>query len=497
LLLSCLTYWGCTPSIIDEGNEPPQNSFLARSPWPMSHRNPYCQASSPYPGPKKEVPVKIEILDGDPGIITSVISGEYPDGNRVIWANNIKSVFKIYADGQKFRYIARLNKEKELTISPKIANQLSNLEKAKSGAYALIDSDNVFYMPYFTRIYALSDAKQNDPYSAIAVKGEFEIPASALHGNNDFIVGINLTYDGMIAFATSNGTIGVVSRSFEDPVLLYLGQEKISNSIAVCENNGIYIVTDKSIYRVQWTGIKLTQDTTQGAWRVAVETGGDATGIRLGSGSGSTPTLMGKNNQDQFVVITDGQELMHLVFFWRNKIPDDWVLLKDCKDRRIAARIPVTFGDAKAEKSLSEQSVCVRGYGALVVNNLLKKDLGNPGQNLLISGDPAVAPYGAEKFEWDPADRVLVKCWVNREVSLPNGIPSLSISSRKIYGIGQRNGVWTIEAIDWDTGASYFTWPLGSGRRYNSAYSAAEIGYNKALLCGILGGFLRLSSVSE
>ena len=32
-------------------DEPPKNSFLADSFWAESHRNSYCQASSPYPGP--------------------------------------------------------------------------------------------------------------------------------------------------------------------------------------------------------------------------------------------------------------------------------------------------------------------------------------------------------------------------------------------------------------------------------------------------------------
>ena len=62
--------------------------------------------------------------------------------------------------------------------------------------------------------------------------------------------------------------------------------------------------------------------------------------IRLGPGSGSTPSLMGtKADDDRFVVITDGQALMHLVLFWRDEVPDDWEPIAPGKDPRIACEI--------------------------------------------------------------------------------------------------------------------------------------------------------------
>lgn len=479
------------PEVTDDGNEPPQNSFLADSPWPMTHRNPYGQASSPYPGPERQGDISYKnFLPGGLGLITIAISGQYPDGSYVLWGNNMDTVFKIDNNGTDLSYISRLSKYKSLKLS-RYGRYASLLEKGKSGAYTLVDRDGLFFMPYFTRIYCIGDITPGDSTSAIEVKGEFEIPAENLHGEDDYLVGMNLTYDGMIAFATSRGTVGVVTRNFDQAYYLNLGDdEEVSNSIAVCEKNGIYVVTSNKMYRVQWTGSILTLDASMGGWVADYETGEDASGIRLGSGSGSTPSLMGIDYQDKFVVITDGQPLMHLLLMWRDEIPGDWEKIPGTKDRRIAAQVPVTFGDPAATQSLSEQSVCVRGYGALVVNNQMAMDSGNGAINIFFSGCPGIAPYGVEKFVWNETTRALKSVWVNDTISLPNGIPSMSSTTNLIYDMGQRSNGWTLEAIDWETGASVFHRKIGFDMKFNSTYAATEIGYNGRLISGTLFGTL-------
>jgi hypothetical protein len=113
----------------------------------------------------------------------------------------------------------------------------------------------------------------------------------------------------------------------------------------------IYVVTSRKMYRVQWTGTELSTDEAKGGWIADYETGGDQSGIRLGNGSGTTPTLMGTGSQDRFVAITDGSELMNIVLFWRDEIPVDWHQIPGTKDRRIAAQVPVRFGDPEAKHS--------------------------------------------------------------------------------------------------------------------------------------------------
>jgi len=472
---------------VNDGNEPPENPYLADSYWPMTHRNPYCQASSPFHGPLGQGPASFDFRRGFRavgGLITIAFSPLYPDGRMVIWGSAVNCIFKAYptVDGMS---IIDLVKKKH-------AHRFS-IKEGISGAYTIVDKDNTFFVPRLKKIYAYADSIKGNPESKIAQKGVFTIPGNQLRGKDDFVVGLNMTYDGMLAFATSHGTVGVVSRSFDRAFYYHCpAGEEISNSIACDEDGGIYVVTSKHMYRVQWTGDRLSTDEKDKGWIADYDTGGNIEGIRLGQGSGSTPTLMGTGSQDRFVVITDGQRLMHLVLFWRDSIPDDWVQIPGTKDRRIAAQVPVTFGNPRASQSSSEQSVCVRGYGALVVNNQLKTKSKNRIMNILRSGNPGIAPYGAEKFEWNPRTRKLRSVWANNKVSLPNGIPCMSAATNLVYDVGQRDGVWTWEAIDWSTGETVFYYELGGHFWYNSGWAGTEIGPNKSLFSGTVLGMMRL-----
>lgn len=493
IALGALLYTqGCKqPGAIDTItlDEPPVNPFVADSPWPMSHANPYCQASSLYPGPTKDTSeYKFdylgELMYYPP--ITVAISGAYPDGNHVLWGNTPAMVFKAGLDGGRLSYIEKIEKE-PLNVT------LSLIECGLSNAYTLVDCEGTFFVPSIRKIFGYGDEVPGDPYSKIVTKRVFEIPEDQLRSEDEFIAGLNIAYDGMLVFITNKATVGVVSRSFDSAHFLHLGEdEETSNSIACDEDDGIYVVTSKHMYRVQWTGDRLTTNESEGGWIANYETGGEVGGIRLGMGSGSTPTLMGTGEQDKLVVITDGQDLMHIVLFWRDKIPPDWVQIPGTKDRRIAAQIPVPFGNPEATESSSEQSVCVRGYGALVVNNQLNTTSEDPIINIVMSQYPDVAPYGAEKFEWNPQTQELRSVWVNEEVSLPNGIPAMSAATNLIYDIGQRSGNWTWEALDWDTGKSVFSYEIGSNLEYNSCWAATEIGLDGRLYSGSVTGMMCL-----
>ncbi|MFC1890444.1 hypothetical protein ACFL4G_11880, partial [Thermodesulfobacteriota bacterium] len=412
---------------------------------------------------------------------------------RAVIAACLINVYKVDLSGEELTYIAKVPKEEG-------GGEI--LDAGLSGAYTLVDADGTFFVPHFKQLFAYTDEVAGDPSSAVVIRSVYEIPVEHLYSEDDLIVGVNITQDGMLAFATKFGTIGVLSRDFSSAHYLRLfeptpltgdeDEEEISNSIACDEAGGIYVVTSKLMYRVQWTGTELTIDESDGGWTAEYETGDDVSGPRLGPGSGSTPTLMGTGGQDRFVVITDGQPLMHLVLFWRDEIPADWEQIPGTLDRRIAAQVPVTFGDADAVESLSEQSVCVRGYGALVVNNLLQAGDFGPLLSVLFSGFPAFAPYGAEKFIWDPRTRELASVWANEEVSLPNGIPAMSAAAGLIYDVGQRDGTWTWEALDWETGESVFFYPIGRMLKYNSVYAGTEVGPDGALFSGALWGMMRL-----
>ncbi|MEZ5239712.1 MAG: hypothetical protein R2716_12470 [Microthrixaceae bacterium] len=465
-----------TPDVPDE---PPCNPTLPASPWGTSHRSSYAQASSSYPGPDgTDVVARHAALPGVP--VQLQFSDRYDDGGIAAWGSLVgdpdrRVVVKLDHDTGEVidEYVPA---EREPDPPPSAAGSVS-------GAYNMLDADGRFYVGRQRSIEVFADSVEGDRFSPIELVKRFTLPDGVFCVPEDVIAGATLTYDGHVAFVTEYGKVGTVPREPEamtaDSVVVYsindtcdpaaaAAPETVSNNIAADETGGIYVVTSQAMHRVDWDAEAAT---LQPAWSAPYSTGTEpASAIRLGVGSGSTPSLMGTDDDDdRFVVITDGQELMHLVLFWRDEIPDDWQPVAEGADPRIACEVPVTFGDPGATRSVSEQSVLVRGYATVHVSNLLVDDSAFEGLEgttasalaALEGGNPAQAPTGIERIDWDPESRSCETVWANVELSIPNGIPTMSAATDLFYGVGQRDGEWGIEAVDFDTGESRFWLPSG------------------------------------
>jgi hypothetical protein len=157
----------------------------------------------------------------------------------------------------------------------------------------------------------------------------------------------------------------------------------------------------------------------------------------------------------------------------------------------------VTFGDPAARESLSEQSVLVRGNAAIVVNYKLKNEqalIALPPAARIIAAphagqDPSNAPYGIERFDWDPRTRTCRSVWANREVSIPNGIPSMSTATNLVYGIEQVDGAFGLVGLDFATGAKRLRVESSARPDDNSFYAATTVGPEGTVWTGTFTGF--------
>ena len=463
---------------VEAPDEPPCNPALPDSPWGASHRNSYAQASSPYPG-LRSADVRPQHL-ALPGIPIQIqFTQPYRDGGRVAWASLVSSVDNrplVKVDVNSGRLIDTYRTDQRETDPPMSGGGLT-------GAYNVLDRDGNFIVPRGTAIDVFGDERPSDRLSPIALRRRFVLPPSALCRDDDRIAGATMTYSGRLAFVTAQGMVGVVPRqpgrmTENNLRILSLNGsrcaasgvateslEQVSNSIAADEDGGIYVVTSKRMHRVDFDA--RTRRLTR-TWAVPYNAGSGTSEIRLGEGSGSTPTVMGTGDQDKLVVITDGQDVMHEDLFWRDEVPKDFRGLRN-RPRRMACEHPVTFGDPRIRAAVSEQSVTVRGYATLNVQNILDFTFDPAATGTvrtalagLRGGDPAAAPHGAQRIDWDPERRRCHSVWANRRVSVPNGIPAMSARSGLAYTIAQRRGFWGVEALDWDTGRSKFFAPASA-----------------------------------
>ena len=205
---------------------------------------------------------------------------------------------------------------------------------------------------------------------------------------------------------------------------------------------------------------------------------------------------MGFDNEDQFVVITDGKEHMGIALFWRNEIPEGWEPPEGVNDPRFAGYLNTSMTPLH-EGTQTEQSVLVNGYGAMVVNNtpVSRPQWFPDDRDSMIVGwaghHDIYKPYGVEKFEWDPVARQFKSAWINMDVSSLNAAPTMAAESDMAYTVGARDGKYTVEAIDWTTGETARTWTLGSSR-FNSLYAGILIDMDGRLHYTSLWGKTRL-----
>jgi hypothetical protein len=500
---------------------PPRNPHLANSSYPIGHASSAQQTSQDVAVPRDETRVldesEIDYTHLGPFHLGAHISPRYADGRRVIWSNGVDRVAKVDHDSFEVlathplpgrtsfepddatAYVERFNE-----LGPGYWSVFQALQHARSvytdisGIYTLVDGKGEYYVCGRREITVYGDAEPGNPDSAIEVRRRFAWPDDV----TGISVGMNMSFDGRVLVATEDGFLLSLARDFSSMEVVRLrfseeasaakdtGQGWIRNGMAVDHKGGIYLVSRDHVHKVVWTGTRFSQEESDGTWVSPYRNGG-------GGGSGSTPSLMGFGEEDRFVVITDGDEVMNLTLFWRDEIPDGWEALPGAPSARIAGFAPVTMGRDDVVASQTEQSVVVGGYGALVVNNEPRNlPWGTGGFVVPVSGFlghiPEYQPFGVQKFEWNPGARTLEVAWVNHEVSSPNAVPILSIPSNLVFTVGARGGSWTMEAIDWENGSSAYHLVVGD-QRYNSAYAAVEVDEAGRLLWGTVWGRARVT----
>jgi hypothetical protein len=458
-------------------DEPLCNAALGDVVWSQAHRASYAQGSSTFAGPVMTGGASdhLDLPSAGVPVIVS-FTAPYADGGRAAWSTATgvaAAILKV--DHETFDVIDWYAPAEREDDPP-------TFTLGVSGAYTVLDANNRFIVGRTRFVGVYTDSRPGDRLSPIALERRIFLPDEVFCGAGDVIAGMALTYDGHLVFATERGNLFVIDLDSGPTGAIPVasadggcadgeGAEIVSNNIATDENGGIYMVTSAAMYRFDWDGRGLTR-----AWRAAYRSAPEPPSpIRLGPGSGSSPSLMGTRlDDDRFVVITDGQSLMHLVLFWRDAVPADWEPIAPGRDPRIACEIPVDFGTGAAE-AVSEQSVAVSGYAAVVVNDLLTDptinlptDLptGPVAQNLvsaLEGGLPQKAPRGIERIDWNPGTRRCETVWANPDVSIPNGIPSISRAAGLVYGIGLRGGRWGLEGLDFASGESRVWIEAGDG----------------------------------
>lgn len=389
----------------------------------------------------------------------------------------------------------------EETLS-RIFRPFERLSSVANGNYVLCDKDNYAYTNAGQVMARYRLANPNNPKDGIML--DHQIRLTNFTFGSFTLVGATMTYDGHLVVAAQNGLL-VLNRALttiEDSYPLPSDQI-LTNSICIDENGGVYVASNSRtpggkglMQKLICKDGKISTSQADGAWQAYYDGGPQAPCIKLGHGTGSTPTLMGfGQDKDKLVVITDGSKRMKLVAFWRDEIPSDAQQVAGY-DKRIAGVHEVTCGlGTSTEWIQSEQSVVVGGYDAFVVNNInvTNQEINDKIIGVIAIGPIVKGPQGAECVRWNTKEKKWESKWTRSDVSSVSMIPAVSIKSEMVFVCGWNDASgWEVTGLDWKSGATRHRSILGKNNRANGAYAIIQYLANGDLLFNSVAGPIRV-----
>jgi hypothetical protein len=271
---------------------------------------------------------------------------------------------------------------------------------------------------------------------------------------------------GRLWFVTrEHGIVGDVDPATGRVLGTHRTGEAIGNSFAMDETGGVFIVTDKAQYRFDATRAGKPKVT----WRVKYKNIGRKKPGQFDAGSGTTPTLMGK----QYLSIADNAARMNVVVLRRAKH------LKRGQ-RRVVCQQPV-FRRGAGD---TENSIIATPTSMIVENNY-----GYFPPPDATSNGKTTTP-GVARVDIKRGGHGCRTVWTSKEIS-PSTVPKMSLANGLIYLYTKPAGLpdaWYLTAVDFRTGKTVWRRLIGTGLLFNVHYAGLTISPKGVLYSGVLGG---------
>lgn len=342
-------------------------------------------------------------------------------------------------------------------LPPRQAGGGDPFTNVSGGGYFYLDNRDRAVIPTTTRhIYVIRQT------SAPGFQRVRDYDLSHKLGSDDSILSALPDWHGRLWFVSTQGVVGWVG----DDGHIHarnLGEE-IANSFAVDDHAGVFIVTTKALYRLHARHGHVHVD-----WRRPYPNSGVHKPGQLSAGSGTTPTLIGKDR----VAITDNADPMHVVVYHRSARSGG---------REICHRAVFEKGASDTENSLiaAGRSLVVENNYGYTVTHTEGGGVTSPGISRV------VVDHGRCKTKW------------TSEVRAPSVVPKASLGNGLVYTYTKpktkdHSDAWYFTALDFRTGKTVYKRLTGAGLGYNNHYAPVSIGPDGTAYVGVLGGLLRIA----
>jgi hypothetical protein len=438
----------------------PQHPFMARNGLSNVHNDGYQTDTYTWPGP----------LGRNPGVNSQFFGTLGSCGITIVFDRFGRPLTNcISAADQQLRLFdpTTLDTLASFDLPPRVIPPGANPFTSGGGAYFYLDNQDRAVVSVGRRILvvALTGGVASPRFSLART-----YDLTSVIAEDDQLNSALPDWSGRLWFVSRfDGVVGALDqRSGELIDSIQLGEE-IENSFAVDRHGGVYVVTDKAMYRFD-IGKRGGIETT---WRDEYQNTGVQKPGQFGAGSGTTPTVMG----NKYVSITDNADPMNVVVYRRARnVPDR---------KRVVCEHPVFEKGASA----TENSLIGTGTSMVVENNF-----GYAPPPDATSNGRTTTP-GIERVDIAKNGKSCRTVWKSDEIA-PSVVPKLSLATGLVYTITKPAGTpdaWYVTAIDFDSGRTVWSRLLGTGLFYNNHYAGIAISPRGDLYSGVLGGTVRLA----
>ena len=336
------------------------------------------------------------------------------------------------------------------------------------GGYFFLDDKDRMWVP--TRTDHIVRISEGSDGRSLTIKKDYDL-TGVLNESAERITSALPDFDGRIWFVSKqNAKIGILDKRTGDAKLIRLDAgETIENSFSVA-SNGIYIVSNKRMYRLKAN----RNGKPKIVWQAKYPNSGIVKPSQVDAGSGTTPT----NLAGGYVAITDNADPMHVVVYRTKRKLNK-------HQHRVVCKVPVF----KRAASATENTLIGTKRSLIVENNYGYQDPFGPNSG-------AVTKPGFARVDIDRDGKGCTKRWTNRDARGSSVVPKLSTRTGLIYTYtrppdpANQGYFWT--AIDYRTGKTAWSQYAGSSILFNNNYAGIALGPDGTAYLGVIGGLIAL-----
>jgi hypothetical protein len=351
----------------------------------------------------------------------------------------------------------------EMPLPPRSASTGNPFTEFSGGGYFYLDQSDRAVIPTTNgQIWVVGEtAGASGP--GFALERAYDLSPYLAEGGK--IISALPDWSGRIWFATTKGVVGTLDQATGAVKVVNLA-EAIGNSFSLDQTGGVFIVTDRALYRFD----PAPDGSPRVTWREAYANIGTVKPGQTEDGSGTTPNLMGS----AYVAITDNADPMDVVVYRR---------AKKVSGSRLVCSVPVF----KAGEGSTDNSLIGTGRSLVIENNF-----GYTGPTATMNG-ASTAP-GIERIDINSGGSGCTPVWYSAERA-PSAVPKLSLANGLVYAYTKpprSDGIdaWYLTAISFRTGKTVYERLAGTGLGFNSNYAPVSVGPDGTAYVGVLGGLV-------